>query len=100
MAGEDTILIQLIGIAGDVRYEALRYNVLEAISYLPYAFCLEEVNDVSSIIKHNLNAIPALLIRGEHYIEAHLHIPTVGEIIQYLDFFFQKYYSSKNLPDT
>jgi hypothetical protein len=100
MAEGDTFLIQLIGIAGDVRYEALRHNVLEAISYFPYAFYLEEINEVSSIIEHKLNAIPALIIRGAHYIEAHLYIPTVEEIIQYLEHFFQKYYSSENLPDT
>jgi hypothetical protein len=98
MVDEDTFLIQLIGISGDARYEALRNNVLEAISYFPYAFFLEEINEVSSIIEHKLNAIPALLIRGGQYIEAHLYIPTVDEIIQYLEHFFQRYYSGKNLP--
>lgn len=84
MEKDNSILVQLIGISGDVRYEQLRQNILAALPYVPCTFSLQEINEVNEIVQQKLSAIPAVLINEFFYIEAVNVIPSTSEIIIFL----------------
>ncbi len=72
--------VQLIGISGDVKYEAWKKNLLKAIQGLDVEFQLEEINSVAGIIDSKVGVVPALVCNKAILMEQNNHIPDADEM--------------------
>lgn len=64
---------------GDARYRSIRSNLVEALQHCPIVTQMEEINDLDSILRYPIAAVPAIMVEDKVIFESG-EIPTAAQL--------------------